>query len=132
MNRNGLQSRVKVQVLWLMLCCLSGWPLQNAQAGSPVHRISLQVGGPGCAIQQTVLSKTLLVLPGVMAVDWSLLPDHALIDLDARSITEQDLVAAAAQAAGPSCEVRPMASCISPMPAGSMTARPIESAGPLQ
>jgi len=102
-------------------------PLPEALAASSIHRVSLQVSGSGCSAQQGLLSKALLALPGVMAVDWSLLPDHALIDLDARTLTEQDLITAAG-AAGPSCEVRPMVSCISPM-SGSMVATPVESAG---
>jgi len=119
---------------WVLgyILCFPGWLLPTALAASPIHRIALQVGGSVCSVQQTVLSNALLALPGVIAVDWSLLPDHALVDLDIDSITEQDLVAAAARTAGPSCDVRPMTSCISPMPATSTVMRPIESARPLQ
>lgn len=131
MTEDFLETGRKVLVpAFFLFCCFSGWPLPDARAASSVHRISLQVGGSSCGVQQSVLSKALLALPGVMAVDWSLLPDQALIDLDVRLISEQDLVTAAARAAGPSCDVRPMASCISPMSAGSTVTRPsIELAG---
>lgn len=125
MTADFLETGRWVLVPAFFLSCLFGWPLPDAQADSSVHRISLQVGGSACGVQHSVLSKALLALPGVIAVDWSLLPDHALIDLDVRSISEQDLVTAAAKAVGPSCDVRPMASCISPMSSGPMvTGRP--------
>jgi len=88
----------------------------HASAAAPLQRIALQFDGAACDSRHASILSALSAISGVRAVDLSSVPNHALIDIDSRVLSEHDLLTIVAQAMPSSdCRVEPVASCISAM-----------------
>ncbi|MBA5867229.1 MAG: hypothetical protein GDA67_11110 [Nitrospira sp. CR1.3] len=100
----------------------------HASAATPLQRIALQFDGAACDAQHASISSALSTVPGVRAIDLSSVPNHALIDIDSRALSEHDLLSIVTQAmASSACRVEPMASCIS-----AMNVEPVRSRHPTE
>jgi len=102
----------------MLVTVVSGISGRSSHASSavPLQRIALQFHGAVCDTQHASISSALAVIPGVRALDLTSVPDHALIDIDSRVLSEHDLFTIVTQAMTSSaCRIEPMASCISTM-----------------
>ncbi|HEX8749602.1 MAG TPA: hypothetical protein VF732_00695 [Nitrospira sp.] len=101
----------------MLLASLSSY--QTVSASSPVERIALQFKGR-CNAQQRDIRALPSTLPGVLAIDLSSVPGHALIDIDTGMLSPQDVVEAVRRLKqdDDACLVEPMQSCISANPFG--------------
>ena len=92
---------------------------QSVSASPPVERIVLQFKGR-CNVQQANIRALLSPLPGVLAIDLSSVPGHALIDIDTGMLSPQDVIETVRRLGHDedACLMEPMQSCISANPFG--------------
>ena len=106
-----------VIVISIFLASLYSFP--NVSAAPPVERIALQLKGL-CNAQLTKISALPSTLPGVLAIDLSSVPGHALIDIDTGKLSPQDVIETVRRLGHDedACLMEPMQSCISANPFG--------------
>src|SRR5262245_32337675 len=89
------------------------WACSPAVSAS-LQRIPLQLDGSTCTAQHAQIAAILSATPGVRAVDFTMVSDHVLVDVDSAMLSGQDLlqtVQGALMADG-NCSLTVMQSCI--------------------
>lgn len=106
-----------VSVLPLAIVLILGQAIA-AHADSAMERVAFQFTGP-CTAQQRQLLSSLSAMDGIRSVDVTSIPDHALVDIDGRLISADDLASMVRRLMNETtCRAEPMESCISAMPLG--------------
>lgn len=102
---------IRLLAAWLLL---SSHTVAGADTAAS-HRVALQLTGPACQDHHAKIAAALSSAQGVHAVDLTLIPNHALVDIDARRLNADALVSLVGQAVSPNdCRPEPMESCVTP------------------
>ena len=97
------------------------WACTLAVSAS-LERIPLQLNGSTCPARHAEIATILSATPGVRSVDFTLLSDHVLVDVDSGMLSGQDLLQTIQPVlmADGNCSLTVMQSCIT---AGSQAPR---------
>ena len=92
--------------------------MDNAvRAESPHERVALMLSGPGCPSVENTITTALRQQPGVLHVDYDLMPGHVLIDIVRQHLTDETLAARVnTTIGGGQCRAEIMKSCITAGP----------------
>ncbi|HEY6085073.1 MAG TPA: hypothetical protein VIU63_06730, partial [Nitrospira sp.] len=111
--------RIRFTLLAVLLAVLASAGellLSSVSAATSLERHAFQLTGASCISQQTAIITTLLAIPGIHAVDFSSVPDHALVDIDADQPNGRQLLSVVIQAMNSrACQAEIMRSCVSTM-----------------
>lgn len=115
---------VRFATLLLLGCASVTW------AGPRLERVAFRLTGPSCAAQYPALSASLSAVEGVRHTDFTLVPEHLIVDIDTGMRTSPDLTALIMrilQQTG--CRAEPMESCITATPLAHHADIPSEARG---
>lgn len=99
---------------WCMATVLTLGLAATVYAEPKPERIAFQLTGDACAAQHQRLISSLAAVEGIRSVDLTSVPEHVLVDIDARILSAHHLTAIVRQLlASAECLANPMESCIS-------------------